>query len=214
MAILHRAQLTPSKLDLIRPWLAQQTWAQPLHPDADRLGTYRFDDPDGEVGVETFILHNGDNPPLHTPYTYRGAPLDSAEQHLIGTMQHSVLGPRWMYDATGDPVYAQTLASTILSGATEVEQYRETDTGKEIVPGTAHVKGSGNQPTTLDLPRELTTTTHNGITTITTDTHQLHIVRRIGDPLPDSISSTITHTLTGTWQGHDTPVVLAALSPR
>ena len=36
--------------------------------------------------------------------TYRGAPLGGAKAHLIGTMDHSVLGTRWIYEATGDPV--------------------------------------------------------------------------------------------------------------
>src|SRR5690554_2036771 len=120
MAILHRAQLTPSKLELIAPWLEKQDWAQPSEGEPERVATYRFDDPEGEVGVETFILKTSSGTELHAPFTYRGAPLPGAEQHLIGTMDHSVLGPRWMYDATGDPVYAQTLATTILTGGTEV----------------------------------------------------------------------------------------------
>jgi len=41
---------------------------------------------------------------LHLPVTYRGAPLDGAEAHLITTLEHSALGRRWVYDAAGDPV--------------------------------------------------------------------------------------------------------------
>ena len=41
---------------------------------------------------------------LHVPMTYRGEPLDGADSQLIGTMDHSVLGPRWIYEAIGDPV--------------------------------------------------------------------------------------------------------------
>lgn len=210
MAILHRAQLTPSKLELIGPWLQQQDWAQPTHGEPERIATYRFDDPEGEVGVETFILNAGSGPQLHVPVTYRGAPLHGAEQHLIGTMDHSVLGPRWMYDATGDPVYAQTLASTILSGGTEVEQYVEADGKREKVPGTAHVKGSGSAPHSVALPTTLSTSTSSGVTTITTDTHTLIVLRRIGDPLPDSV----THTLNGTWASSTEPTPLAGVAAR
>jgi hypothetical protein len=34
------------------------------------------------------------------PMTYRGSPLEGGEAALIGTSQHGVLGPRWIYDGT------------------------------------------------------------------------------------------------------------------
>jgi len=34
------------------------------------------------------------------PLTYRGAPLDGAEDALVGTTEHGVLGRRWVYDGT------------------------------------------------------------------------------------------------------------------
>ena len=52
--------------------------------------------------------------PLHIPVTYRNAALDGAESALIGTMDHSVLGKRWMYDACHDPVYVRELIRVIL----------------------------------------------------------------------------------------------------
>lgn len=208
MAILHRAQLNPSKLQLLNPWLVQQEWAQPTTAEWERVATYRFDDPDGEVGVETFILRAGSGPELHVPVTYRGAPLHRADEHLIGTMDHSVLGTRWMYDAAGDPVYAQTLASTILSGGTEVEQYTETDGKRETIPGTAHVTGSGNTPGTVPLPTRLSTSTTDGVTTITADSHTLVVLRRVGNRLPDSID----HTLHGTWASRTEPTPLAGVA--
>ncbi|WP_156143967.1 hypothetical protein [Sinomonas humi] len=57
MAIIHEATLVPGKLELLNAWLPRQPWAAhadvpsgaELSPDAelDRLGTYRFDDPEG-----------------------------------------------------------------------------------------------------------------------------------------------------------------------
>jgi hypothetical protein len=93
--------VTPSKRDLVAAWLEGQPWAGP--GDVEVIGGYRFDDPDGEVGVEAILLRRGDLP-LHVPLTYRGAPLTGGDAHLVGTMQHSVLGDRWVYDALGDPV--------------------------------------------------------------------------------------------------------------
>lgn len=101
MAILHRATVTPTKLELVEAWADRQPWggSGPL----EQVGSYRFDDPAGEVGVEALLVARGDVV-LHVPLTYRAAPLDDAEPHLVGRMQHSVLGERWVHEAHGDPV--------------------------------------------------------------------------------------------------------------
>ncbi len=101
MAIIYRATLTPNKATLIGAWLDTRPWAG-QGPD-EVLGTYRFDDPEGEVGVEAFLLRRGDRL-LHLPLTYRGAPLDGRDNDLVGTVEHSVLGTRWVYDGTRDEV--------------------------------------------------------------------------------------------------------------
>lgn len=101
MAIIHKATVTPSKRDLVTGWLEGQTWAG--SGELEVVGSYRFDDPEGEVGVEAILLRRGDVL-LHVPLTYRGTPLAGADAHLVGTMEHSVLGARWVYDAVGDPV--------------------------------------------------------------------------------------------------------------
>src|ERR1700710_2202585 len=101
MALLHRATLQPSKLELLQDWAPTQPWF-----DGDRsaelvtVAAYRFDDPEGEVGIETLLVRAGDGPVLQVPLTYRAAPLDGGDAWLIGTMQHSVLGQRWTYDGT------------------------------------------------------------------------------------------------------------------
>ena len=58
---------------------------------------------------------------FHVPLTYRGAPLAGGEAFLIGEMEHSVLGPRWVYDATGDPVYLAELRRVIAEGDHEAD---------------------------------------------------------------------------------------------
>ncbi|WP_150240976.1 maltokinase N-terminal cap-like domain-containing protein [Nocardiopsis quinghaiensis] len=99
MAIIYRATLTPDKPTLISSWLDGRPWAG--RGSDEILGAYRFDDPDGEVGVEVFLLRRGDRL-LHVPLTYRAAPLPGHGDHLVGTMEHSVLGTRWAYDGTED----------------------------------------------------------------------------------------------------------------
>lgn len=101
MAIIHRATLKPGKLELISSWLDAQSWGG--SGEVTALGAYRFDDPDGEVGIEGHLLSR-DDVVLHVPVTYRAAPLDDLDAALIGRMHHSVLGERFCYDATTDPV--------------------------------------------------------------------------------------------------------------
>ena len=109
MAILYQATLNPSKLNLLNAWLPSRPWSSGV-TDTQSVGAYRFDDPAGEVGMEAFLLKAGDGSVLHVPLTYRGAPLAGAEEFLIATTEHSVLGRRWVYDGCGDPLWATALA--------------------------------------------------------------------------------------------------------
>ena len=115
MAIIYRATVTPSKAELSESWLDRQSWGG--DGAVEVVGSYRFDDPDGEVGVEALLVRRGSSL-LHVPLTYRGAPLDGGEGHLVGTMDHSVLGQRWIYEAMNDPV-AVACFDRALSGEQE-----------------------------------------------------------------------------------------------
>ncbi len=121
MAIVHKgASLVPTKTELVAPWMTAQRWyAGKGHvPDLRRVGGFRFEDPEGRVGMETLLLvDDAASPPVvyQVPLTYREAPLDGAEHALIGTMEHSVLGTRWVYDGPHDPAYVSGLVSTILT---------------------------------------------------------------------------------------------------
>ncbi len=118
--IHHGARLVPSKTELVTGWIVAQRWyaGKGRSPSLRRVGGFRLEDPDGEVGMETLLLlDEAAQPPVvyQVPLTYRGAPLGGAERALVGTMEHSVLGSRWVYDAPHDPVYARALVETILS---------------------------------------------------------------------------------------------------
>jgi hypothetical protein len=110
MSILHRATLVPSKLDVIDAWLTKQPWATSTGT-LERVGTYRFDDPAGEVGIEGCILGRGDAV-YHLVVTYRSAPLHGVAE--IGTLHHSVLGQRWVYDGNDDPVALAVMTDAVL----------------------------------------------------------------------------------------------------
>lgn len=186
MAILHGdAEITPTKPELLATWLPTQPWFTGDASAIQPVGAYRFDDPDGEVGMETHLVRAGDGPVVQVPWTYRGAPLEGAESFLVGTMDHTLLGPRWIYDAVGDPVYQSVLAATILTGGSQAELVREFADGRtEIAEPTVRVTGSGTgaevPPADIEVVRVLDGTTTEG----------------------DAV-------LTGTWADVTEPVVLA-----
>ena len=101
MAILHAAQLSPSKPELIAAWMLAAPYYSGGAPTLTPVGAYRFDDPAGEVGIETHLVRDADGTIYQVPLTYRSAPLAGAR--LAGEMEHSVLGHRYVYDATTDP---------------------------------------------------------------------------------------------------------------
>lgn len=143
MAVLHRATISPTKQELVETWLPAQPWAAGLGAPVI-VGSYRLDDPDGEVGIECLLLRAGESF-VHLPLTYRGAPLEGAEDYLVATMDHSVLGPRWVYDGCADPVAVQELLAVTLTGGEEAAVEIEED--GEIVERrtpTVQVRGSGS----------------------------------------------------------------------
>ncbi|MEV4191334.1 maltokinase N-terminal cap-like domain-containing protein [Streptomyces toxytricini] len=109
MSVIHKTTITPTKLELLAAWLPSQPWyaATGSAPEPAKAGGFRLDDPEGEVGIEFMVVADASAPEpvaYHVPMTYRGAPLEGAEGALIGTVEHGVLGTRWVYDAAHDPV--------------------------------------------------------------------------------------------------------------
>lgn len=141
MAVLHGdASLSPSKPELLAAWLPTQAWAP--SGSVEVVAAYRLDDPAGHVGIECFALSVGDAR-VHLPVTYRGAPLDGAV--LVGELEHSELGHRWVYDGCTDPVAVAALIRTIVSGGRQarLEIHRAGADVEEREPA-ATVRGSGH----------------------------------------------------------------------
>ena len=209
MAIIHRADLRPSKLELVGGWAPTRPWgAVAAGAGLEQVAAYRFDDPAGEVGVETFVVRAGDVL-LHVPLTYRGAPVREQEAHLVGTMEHSVLGRRWVYDACGDPVYVAALAGAVLTGRPQAEEFVVVDDGRERREPTARVVGSGSAADAVGPLGALTVTDSADATTIRVDSWEL-VVRRVLDPAATATGA----TLTGTWDGQDQSVLLVTAQQR
>jgi hypothetical protein len=184
MALLYRASLKPTKLELVASWLPGRPWFAGESADGlERVAAYRFDDPAGEVGMETLLVRRGAGPVYQVPLTYRGAPLDDAEDWLVGTCEHGVLGRRWVYDGLGDPVYTAALARAV-AGAPQAQEFFEVDGRLEGREPSMTITGSG-----------------------TPDGREPVLVRRLDD---DHATTGVTGAaLTGTWPGHPTPVLLA-----
>lgn len=139
MAIVHPATLTPSKIELISQWLPTQPWADGPG-NIEIVATFRLDDPAGEVGIETFVVRR-DQQLFHVPLTYRAAPLPGAA--LVGELEHSVLGHRWVYDGETDDVYVATATGTITEGGHEVEMFLADGTQLPRAESAASAVGSG-----------------------------------------------------------------------
>ncbi len=146
MAVIHQTTLAPSKLELLSAWLPAQSWYQGQVPDLARCGGFRLDDPAGDVGLEFMLVSDasGDVPVTYNvPLTYRGAPLADADRALIGTTEHGVLGRRWVYDGTRDPVLATQLVA-LLNGAAEPQAQNVSHTPDSSV--TVHLDGADIVP--------------------------------------------------------------------
>lgn len=192
MALLHATELTPSKLELLAEWMPRQPWFG--GGALEQTGSFRLDDPAGEVGIEGLILRAG-NRTYHVPMTYRAAPLEGGR--LIGTMVHGVLGDRWAYDATSDPVYASVLGRTILGGGRQADLFRDNGTTTEPVDPVVTVQGSGVPGAEIEPIELLGSGLTDEGTLIETSGPDLVVVHDLdGDATP-----TGDHRLTAQWPG-------------
>jgi hypothetical protein len=215
MALLHRAELHPEKLELLAVWLPTRGWYRgQATAELVRVAAYRFDDPAGAVGIETILVRAGDGPVHQVPLTYRGAPLDGGDEWLVGTTEHSVLGPRWVYDACGDPVYAAVLTSAILGNTDQAELFL--DVGGQLVrrePSMTIARG-GAQPADPPPVGSVRRVDQDDPTVILTDAVELAVVRRLdGGDSDGGESGTAGAALTGTWSGQPVPTPLAYAKP-
>jgi hypothetical protein len=167
-----------------------------------------LDDPAGEVGVETLVVRAGeDGPTVQVPLTYRGAPLDGGECFLIGTLEHSVLGTRFVYDAIGDPVYLGCLATVIRTGGREADEFVETADGPQRRDPLMSVRGSGSGSARTARPAGRLVRVQDGDPAVAVTTAERVEVRRMltAEPADGPLA------LTGTWPDGPEPVILAVL---
>jgi hypothetical protein len=199
MAVVHGdSEISPTKPQLVADWLPTQPWAAGLGV-IEQIGAYRLDDPMGEVGVEALLFSAGDRV-LHLPVTYRGAPLEGAEEFLICTMTHTALGDRWVYDACGDPVAVQVFLTAVLTGGEQAALEVERD-GRIVEVRTPTVRASGSGSAASGPSADPVSVVSRGATAVVRASgHELSIARL----LPAELSG--AETLTASWAGGEAVV--------
>ncbi|QFG67851.1 1,4-alpha-glucan branching protein GlgB [Ornithinimicrobium pratense] len=115
--------LTPPFEEFLPDWVARQRWFRGKTaggpPRLRRIGSVRWEDPLGEVGLEDHIVidESGPEPVVYQiPLSYRAEAVAFMSAGLVGTAEHSELGTRYVYDATHDPVFAQVLLQHMYAG--------------------------------------------------------------------------------------------------
>lgn len=195
MALFHKASITPTKPDFIAEWVPKQSWC-PRDVAAEVVGAFRFDDPQGEVGIETHLVRAGDAM-LQVPLTYRNEPLDGAEAFSWGTIEHSALGTRHVYDAVGDDRYVRGLLGAAMTGQGEALGMAVYDGRWHIAPANVRIEGGGWDMRRVPVDQmQLESTADDGTTVLANDHLQVTFFRhaRIAERPPMGLAATLATT--------------------
>jgi hypothetical protein len=209
MAIFHRATITPTKAELVADWIPRQDWGPSSTEGMEVVGSYRFDDPEGRVGMETHLVV-AEGTLFQVPLTYRDAPLeDAAEGALITEMDHSVLGRRWVYDGLLDPRFVVMLAAVTMTGQGEALGMVVYEGRWFVAPSEVRIQGGGWSTERVPVDGfELLSDTAAG-SVLRNDGFELTLFRR-----PTPVGGTRPPlALTATWPAQADPVLLAAVRP-
>jgi len=204
MALYHRATLTPTKHEVVVGWIPTQSWGPSADAAIEVVGAFRFDDPNGRVGMEAHIVTDGETW-FFVPLTYRDEPLPGADDALITEMDHSALGTRWVYDGLGDQLYVTMLAAVTMTGQGEALGMVDDDDRWVIAPANVRIAAGGwtgghvavDQFDAIDLGADPVV--------FTNDRFELTVHRR------PAVGERSSMGLTAVWEG-SAPVVLASVS--
>jgi hypothetical protein len=207
MAIFHRATITPTKSELIAEWSPTRAWGPSSADPIEVIGSYRFDDPEGRVGMETHLVAAG-GVLMQVPLTYRDEPLDGAEDALITEMQHSVLGTRWVYDGLRDPRLVIMLAAVAMTGQGEAIGMAVYNGRWYVAPSNVRIEGGGWTQARVPVDGFELATDAAAASVLRNDRFELTVFRR---PLPGPRPAI---GLRATWDGQEDAVVLAEVRER
>jgi hypothetical protein len=207
VAIFHRATVTPTKAEVIASWAPTRPWGPTAGDPIEVIGSYRFDDPDGRVGIETHLVTARDVL-FQVPLTYRDEPLDGADDALITEMEHTVLGTRWVYDGLKDPRFVVMLAGVAMTGQGEALGMALYDGRWYIAPSNVRIRGGGWTEERVPVDGFELVSDEATSSVLRNDRFELALFRRpVTGPRP-------AIGLTATWPGQDEAVVLASVRER
>jgi hypothetical protein len=212
MARFHKATITPTKGELIAEWVPTQAWGPAAGETVEVIGSFRFDDPDGQVGMEVHLVSAGDAV-LQVPLTYRDEPLGGADDALVTEMHHSVLGPRWVYDGLRDPQLVVMLAGVTMTGQGEALGMAVYEGRWYVAPSNVRIQGGGWGQERVPVDGFEPATGDDGggdpaTAVLRNDRFELTVHRRPQSGPRPAIG------LTAVWDGQPEPVVLAEIRER
>lgn len=208
MALFHRATLVPSKAELIAEWLPRQPWGPPAGTPVEVVGAFRFDDPEGQVGMETFLVTAGDDL-YQVPLTYRNEPLADGDDGFVGQIEHSALGTRWVYDGLHDPRYVMVLTAVAMTGQGQAIGFVEVDGRWAMAPTAIQLEGGGWGDHRMLIDGFEADCLDEPTVTLRSDGLELTVWRR-----PMACADRPSMGLTAAGPGLDAAVLLAAVTPR
>lgn len=207
MALFHDATITPTKAELIAAWAPSQPWCPDPEATIEVIGAYRFDDPEGRVGMEAHLVTCGDTL-VHVPLTYREAPVGGAENSLVGEMQHSALGTRCVYDGLQDERFILMLAAVAMTGQGEALGMVTYDGKWFIAPTNVRLRGGGWTGARVSVDDLVPMSGDPSTPRYRNERFELTVYRRpVVGPQP-------ALGLTATWEGAPGSVVLAEVRQR
>ena len=192
---------------MIADWLPSQPWCPATEGSVELVGAFRFDDPEGRVGLETHLVMSGDTL-LQVPLTYRDAPLEGGQEAFIGEMEHSALGTRWVYDGLGDERYLIMLAAVAMTGQGEALGMFVYDERWFVAPANVRIRGGGWTGERVPVDGFRPMAENAGVAVFASDRFDLTVHRcPVAGEQPDM-------GLTATWAEHPRPVILAEVRER
>ncbi len=207
MGVFHRATITPTKADVIAEWAPTQPWGPSSDAPIHVVGAYRFDDPENRVGMETHVVEV-EGTLLQVPLTYRDEPVAAGEAGLIGEMQHSELGTRWVYDGLSDQRFVTMLAAVAMTGQGEALGMAVYDGRWHIAPTNVRIRGGGWGLERVPVDGFRPVSDDANAVVFDNDRFELTFFRRpVTGPRP-------AIGLTATWEGQPEAVVLAEVRER
>lgn len=205
------AELYPAKPEAVAAYLREHGPDPGVSAEAlTLLASYRFDDPGGDVGMEVHLVRDQAGRLLQVPLTYRGDPHPAQDELL--TIDHSVLGQRYVYGGLSDTMFLTQLVDTIVGGGVGARHVNVND-GSEITHRVANVRGTGmSDEDAPSVARAATPGVSEGAVHVPLMGGELIFDLQL-DPSDDPSERTPNGMLFGTWPGQDSEVLLATIIP-